>query len=74
MSATPQCHQAILTASYRDAALLRPPYIQIRRVTQTALYRDTALLRPPYIGIPPYSDRLISGYRLTQTALLGDPY
>ena len=35
----------------------------------TTLYRDTALLIPPCIGIPPYSDRLASGYRLTQTAL-----
>ena len=63
MSAIPQkSRQAILTALYRDAALL----------TQTALYRDTALLRSYYIGIPPYSERLISGYRLTQTALYRD--
>ena len=38
-------------------------------LTQTALYRDTDLLRPPYIGIPPYSDRPISAYRLTQTGI-----
>ena len=34
------------------------------RLTQTALYRDTTLVRPPYNGISPYSDRLMSGYRL----------
>ena len=37
-----------------------------------ALYRDTALFRPPCIGITPYSDRLISRYRLIQTSLYRD--
>ena len=36
------------------------------------MYRDTALLRPPYIGIPSYSNRLVSGYRLAQTAVYRD--
>ena len=43
--------------------------LQSRQAILTALYRDTALLRPHYIEIPPYSDHLISGYRLAQTAL-----
>ena len=43
-----------------------------RQAVLTALYRDTASLGPPYIGIPPYSDRLISGYSLTRTALYRD--
>ena len=82
MGAIPQCCQAILTALYRDTALLRPPYIGIppssdRRISryrhiQTALYRDTALFRPPYIGIPPSSDCRISRYRIIQTALYRD--
>ena len=45
--------------------------ISVYRLAQVVLYRDTALLGPPYIEISPYSDRLISGHRLTRTALLG---
>ena len=80
--AIPQSRRAILTALYRDTALLKPPHIGIlppsdRHMSgyclpQTALYRDTDLLRPPYIGIQSYSDRLTSGYRLPQTALYRD--
>ena len=80
MSAIPQYYKrrALLTALYRDTALLRLPYIGIPpysdclisgyHLAQTALYRYTALLRPPYIGISPCSDRLVSGYRLAQAA------
>ena len=56
MSAIPQSRQAILTALYRDPALLRPPYrgespysvqvmsamLQPRQVMLTALCRDPA--------------------------------
>ena len=62
----PVAPQAISTALYRGAALLRPPCIGMPPysdrlisgccLTQTALYRDAALLRPPCIGMPPYSE------------------
>ena len=45
---------------------------QARQAALTALYRDTALPRTPSMGMPPYSDRLISGYRFTQTAIYRD--
>ena len=43
-----------------------------RKAILTALYRDTVLLGPRYIGIPPYSDYVISVYRLAQTTLYRD--
>ena len=69
--------QSSMTALQGEAALFVPGHERgspvepngFERLIRTALYRDTALLRLPYVGIPPYSDRLIEGYRLTQTAL-----
>ena len=44
----------------------------------TALYEEVALFVPGYECTSPVGpsdfDRLISGYRLTQTALMEDPY
>ena len=63
--------------------------LQSRQAMLTALCRDPAFFRPPYRGKPPLFipgyecnspvapsgvDRLLSGHRLTQTALLEDPY
>ena len=80
MSAIPQPRQATVIALYRHTALIRPPYWGHPYCTLSRAKRPW----PQYIGIPPYSDRLIvfsvgpsdfdrliSGYRTNQTALVG---
>ena len=70
-------NRANMTAFWGEAALFisslsyMSAIPQSRQAILTALYRYIVLLRPPYIGIPPYSDRRISGYCLTQTTSLG---
>ena len=60
---------------YSDRLIGRP-LLYLQRIF-AALNRDAASLRPPYWGTPtvPPEDfyRLMSGCRLTQTGLLGDP-
>ena len=77
---TPPARQAILTALYRDIALLRPHYwgtLTVRQAILTALYRnaalygDTALLGNPYCTTSDF-DRLASGYRLIGGRLVYD--
>ena len=67
-----------MTALLGEDALFIPGY-EWRQAILAALYRDialygdTTLLGDPCCTTGDF-DRLISGYRLTQTALLGDPY
>ena len=60
------------TLLYEHSSADPPDKTVVCQSNITALYRDTAILRPPYRGIPPYSDRLLPGYRFTQTALYRD--